>query len=642
LDLTNPNNVATYCENLARGRAHATALQAVCEFALSLRWKLPNVIGEEERNRYQEGQLGGEEEKKTITAKVRYEDGQEQFTEVKVDGKPVQSPSEDSSGLWSEGEFAADLRGIFSPQSATEFRFTKEETFRSARVLIFDFRVEKKNNRVWRIAVKDKSAFPGFGGRLWISKSDFHLMRLERKVEEIEADFPMQKISTAIDYGDITLADGTNFVLPVRAVNLNCPTPATTSHCWHDRLTFQHWQKFTARARILTAEEGSPATPGSSQVAVAPAIPAPPDLEFYSVGIDVRRGASVLSEILNQQIAEIDEKEKQARAGPAPVDPRKAAMDTQPLGQSAAATNKPKNLPEDHLPVFKSSVRLVQVPTVVRNSRGHTVDTLQKTSFRLFDERRPQLITQFSVERTGGLHGASPESVSEGRQQIPSRYMAYVFDDIHASLDDLIHARDAARRHLTSLQATDRAAIVTLSGKTILDFTNDRAMLSDALSRLQPHALNPRGSVQCPNISYAQADLIQNKNDAMALDQATEEALRCAYAGDKSKDARGPARRLAQTTAAQVLLTGRAESQTAFNILKDVLRGISKAPGQRSVVLVSPGFPIAEMQQQAAEIIDDALRAQVIINVLDPSGLSTADSIEYGSASTPSDILADL
>src|SRR5271154_1559124 len=62
-DLTDPKSVAAYCETLARGKVHAPALQAVCEFALSLRWKLPNVIGEEERNRYQEGQLGGEEEK---------------------------------------------------------------------------------------------------------------------------------------------------------------------------------------------------------------------------------------------------------------------------------------------------------------------------------------------------------------------------------------------------------------------------------------------------------------------------------------------------------------------------------------------------------------------------------------------------
>ena len=65
-------------------------------------------------------------------------------------------------------------------------------------------------------------------------------------------------------------------------------------------------------------------------------------------------------------------------------------------------------------------------------------------------------------------------------------------------------------------------------------------------------------------------------------------------------------------------------------------------PGQRCVVLVSPGFPVAEMQREAAEIVDEAVRAEVIMNVLDPSGLSTKSSIELGSAATPADVLVDL
>jgi len=76
--------------------------------------------------------------------------------------------------------------------------------------------------------------------------------------------------------------------------------------------------------------------------------------------------------------------------------------------------------------------------------------------------------------------------------------------------------------------------------------------------------------------------------------------------------------------------------------LREVVRRISRMPGQRSIVLVSPGFPVAEMEQEATEIIDDAQRAEVIINVLDPSGLSTKSGIEYGSVSGPWDVLADL
>jgi len=99
---------------------------------------------------------------------------------------------------------------------------------------------------------------------------------------------------------------------------------------------------------------------------------------------------------------------------------------------------------------------------------------------------------------------------------------------------------------------------------------------------------------------------------------------------------------LARETAAQVLIAGRAESKRSLNTLKEVVGRISRLPGQRSIVLVSPGFPVAEMQAEAGEIIDDALRAEVMINVLDPSGLSTRSPVEPGSTSTPADILADL
>jgi VWFA-related protein len=310
---------------------------------------------------------------------------------------------------------------------------------------------------------------------------------------------------------------------------------------------------------------------------------------------------------------------------------------------AAGGANPAAELPSEQVPIIKASVGLVLVPTVVRDQQGRTVDYLQKPDFRLLDDRRPQVITQFSLERPGGGVAAQGGAGSAGPAQGPSaagkRYAAYVFDDMHASLDDLVRARDAARRHLTLLQAGNRAAIFTLSGNIALDFTDDHAKVNDALLHIRPHTLTATGSVRCPDISYGQAELIQN-NDATALEQATDQAVQCAYSGDSS--ARIPAERLARDTAAQVLIAGRAESQRSFGALREVVRRISSMPGQRSVVLVSPGFPLAEMQQEAMEIVDDALRAEVIINVLDPSGLSTRSAIEFGSTSTPSDVLVDL
>jgi VWFA-related protein len=638
-DLEQPEGVAAYCQGLARGKEQGAALEAVCEFSLSLRWKIPNVICDQETERSESGELGEVVGRDIIKAKVRYEGGQEQYSQITIDGKPAQSAME-SLGAWSEGEFATDLRNVFLPRAAAEFKFTKQEALHATQALVFEFRVERGNNRSWYLKTSTgATTFPGYRGRLWINKSNLHLMRLERRAVDIESNFPIQQVNTVIDYGDVDLADGTSFVLPLQAVNLTCPTIAS-GHCWHNQGKFKRWQKFAARTRVLTGEE-PPSTPSPTAAPL-------PDVVSLPALMDLRRGTNITAEILNAQIAEVESRQKQAEVA---ATPRVEVTNLSPKTQSPAqapvpalrAANPATELPGDQVPTFKTSVRLVLVPAVVRDSRGQTVDYLQKPDFRLLDDRKPQLITQFSVERPGIVAAVPARSADEASAQAPApalqRYAAYVFDDIHAALDDLVRARDAAQRHLTSLQGGDHAGIFTLSGTIALDFTDDQSKLREALLHIRPHPLTATGSVRCPDISYAQAELIQN-NDSTALAQATDEAMRCAYPGDP--DARMPAERLARDTASQVLIAGRAESQRSLNTLREVVRRISGMAGQRSVVLVSSGFPVAEMQQEATEIIDSALRAEVIINVLDPAGLSKRSAIELGSTSTPSDLLVDL
>lgn len=628
-DLTSSEGVASYCAVLALGKDQAAALEAVCQYALSLPWKLSNVMCEQVRNSYQEGETAAAAQRNRLTATLRYEDGKEKYSDIKAEGEPVQ--------FWSQGEFMLDLRNIFLPQINTEFKFTKLETIHGSGVLVFDFKVDRKNNHLIGLAAGTVTVFPGYRGRLWISKSTLQLLKFELDVDEVAADFPMQQVTTKIDYNDIMLGDGVDFVLPVLVVDVNCPTGASI-HCWHDRLTFTHWHKFTpdrtlaeetaARVRVL-------ASPGPS------ATPAPVDL--FAGSMDLRRGSALAGEILDYQFAEIEDAQKLTEARAWAQSESKT-----PAPKIGASTNASQPAAEsgghdDHVLVLKSRVRLVLVPAVVRDAKEHTVDTLQKDNFRLFDDRHLQSITQFSLENAGRFEGgilATPEAAAS--KAPASRFEAYVFDDIHASQGDLLSAREAATRHLAELPAGDRAAVFALSGSVVLDFTNDQARLTDALGHLQVHPATATGSFRCPNISFVQADLISNQRDAIALAAATEDALKCAYAGASDSATRVAAQRLAESTAAEVFTASRAESLTSFKVLNAIIGGMSQMRGQRVVVLVSPGFPIAEMEEAETKVIDEAVRAGIVINVLDPSGVSTSNGIEYGSASGALDVLADL
>ena len=87
---------------------------------------------------------------------------------------------------------------------------------------------------------------------------------------------------------------------------------------------------------------------------------------------------------------------------------------------------------------FKSNVRLVSVPVVVRDKQGRAIGNLTRDDFQLLENGKPQILSRFSVERLA----ATPEADS-GRTEIPDRFIAYVFDDLHMRPEHLLWVRDA-------------------------------------------------------------------------------------------------------------------------------------------------------------------------------------------------------
>jgi len=77
------------------------------------------------------------------------------------------------------------------------------------------------------------------------------------------------------------------------------------------------------------------------------------------------------------------------------------------------------------------------------------------------------------------------------------------------------------------------------------------------------------------------------------------------------------------------------ETRVSLDVIKDVVRRMSAMPGQRSVILVSPGFFTSfDVQTYKTDVIDRAIHANVIINALDARGLWTV--IPGGDASQQS------
>ena len=186
---------------------------------------------------------------------------------------------------------------------------------------------------------------------------------------------------------------------------------------------------------------------------------------------------------------------------------------------------------KDTTPTFTSKVNLVAATVVVRDAKGKAIGTLTKEDFRLFDNGKPQVISRFSVERPASpviveknddaeLPDASTKSAGPAKV-IANRFVAYVFDDLHLHLEDIVRACQAVATYVAkSLQPNERVAIYTTSGKNTLEFTSDIQEFQAALGKLRPNPTRG-GTTKCPDISYFMADKIVNQNDPGALALAT-------------------------------------------------------------------------------------------------------------------------
>jgi VWFA-related protein len=214
---------------------------------------------------------------------------------------------------------------------------------------------------------------------------------------------------------------------------------------------------------------------------------------------------------------------------------------------------------------------------------------------------------------------------------MPDRFIAYLFDDVHLNNSDLPQVRNAASRQMTSsLQPTDRAAIFSTSGQTTLDYTDDRAQLLATLLRLQPRS-KLDSTRDCPPMSYFMADAIQNRNDPQALAAAEADIGSCASLPPTTPS---QIEQMVRGVAARALSQGDYETQLALNVIRAVIRRAAAMPGERSIVLISPGFFLTnDFRHDESTIMDLAIRSNVRIAALDARGLYTDASFDASRAS---------
>jgi VWFA-related protein len=279
------------------------------------------------------------------------------------------------------------------------------------------------------------------------------------------------------------------------------------------------------------------------------------------------------------------------------------------------------------------NVNRVLVPVVVRNRQGQAIEDLKKEDFTVLDNDQPRAISGFVVEQRGtgaAVHAAGAAATATPNQpaSLPDSIVVLLFDDMHMNVQDLERAKQAAAPLLANtVTGSKMAAVVSLSGTVNSGLTRDPAKLQTALQNLHPHAVYQADTATCGTIDYYQADLIENKHDNGALQDAIKRFALCNPSIKLGGGDLAIAQAQVESSARSALGLGGQDVRVTYANLAEFVRRMAKLPGQRTLILVSSGFLDVEAEGLTSEsqIMDAAAQFNVTISSLDARGLYTSE-----------------
>jgi VWFA-related protein len=271
--------------------------------------------------------------------------------------------------------------------------------------------------------------------------------------------------------------------------------------------------------------------------------------------------------------------------------------------------------------VVKITTKLVQLDAVVTDEKGNQVTDLTAADFEVWQDGKPQKITNFSYVNTVASSSAPVKIEKKDKNAVlppppagrapGGRLITFVVDNCTASGSGINAAREALNKFVREqMLAGDMVAIYqTTGGSSLLQqFTSDREQLLRLVRKIVWYP--NRGCLTAGGPVFAPV-----RDDVLT---ETEREIKEA-AEDASRDI---------------------QSVSVINVLNYIVRGLGRVGGRKVVFLLSDGIPLRtrsdkslgthSVRTEAAlrGLTDAANRAAVVFNTIDTRGLLNTDAIE--------------
>jgi VWFA-related protein len=265
----------------------------------------------------------------------------------------------------------------------------------------------------------------------------------------------------------------------------------------------------------------------------------------------------------------------------------------------------------------------VVVDVVVTGKKGEAVTKLEAKDFKVFEDNTPQTIVGFEPPPSA-QSGASPAAsvIPPGSDATPRRlnvgpthFVTLVIDMGGLTQASYALTAKAALQYIENNLAPEDCIAVDWIGSTLhsaLLFTNDKAKAVEAIQNLKA------------NVNDAAFSSGERARTMQEITQLRQREAQLRSAGDLASGAMADMDH-AEIMAVQgnMFMQSSFQARAVFQALRAIAQAAAAIPGRKTVVLFSEGFIHSpETASQSNAVIAAANRANVVIYIVDPLGLS--------------------